>query len=60
MSIALTQQVKALSAAIEALTERLKAAEARLSSLESGYTDQQQPLDLPPKRRGRPPKYENV
>jgi hypothetical protein len=60
MSIALVQKVKSLSDAIEALTERLKAAEARLSSLESGYTDQQQPLDLPPKRRGRPPKNENV
>ena len=60
MSIALVQKVKMLSDALEAMTKRLEATEARLSSLESGYTHQQQPIDAPPKRRGRPPKHENV
>ena len=60
MSIALTQKVRELSDALDTVTKRLQAAEARLSSLESGYTDQQQPIEAPPKRRGRPQKYENV
>lgn len=54
MSIALTQKVKELEAAVKELT-------ARLEALESVYNEQHSPVNTDlPKRRGRPPKHENV
>lgn len=52
MSIALTQKVKELETLVRELKDRLEA-------LESVYNADQDPVD-PPKRRGRPPKHENV
>lgn len=53
MSIALTTKVKELEA-------RLKEALERIDALEKAYNTEQLTEIDPPKRRGRPPKYENV
>lgn len=59
MSIAMMQKVRELDKRIEELLEQAEELESRLSRLESGYNGQHTPID-PPRRRGRPPKHENV
>lgn len=58
MSIELTQKVKVLNARMDDLLAQAEALEARLKALENVYTLDKDTQD-PPKRRGRPPKYEN-
>lgn len=53
MSIALTQKVKELETRLQEVLQRLE-------TLEKVYNDENVNEIDPPKRRGRPPKNENV